>query len=62
MLNFLNIRGGTGGLIFKLFFNFFQKLNPPPPGEGGVKFMEQIVLLDPFLDLYGLLDSFTDDR
>ena len=40
----LILGGGQGGLIFKIFFNFFQKLNPPlPGGRGGVKFTEHPV-------------------
>ena len=37
MLGFLNIRGQG------VDFQFFQKLNPPPPGKREVKFTEQVV-------------------
>ena len=32
---------GDRGGWFSNFFIFFQKLNPPPPRGGGVKFTEQ---------------------
>ena len=43
MLNFLNIRGT--GVDFQKLKIIFSKIEPPPQGEGRVKFTEHIFTL-----------------